>query len=114
MLNSILMATPTRIEPMNANEIFIEWDNGEAYSLPNFNLRIGRGCASCVDEHTGQKILENESVPKNVRPTAVRPVGRYAFSIRFSDGHSTGIYSFEKLLPLCRTSGKLIPRGPKT
>jgi DUF971 family protein len=36
-----------------------------------------------------------------VRPVAIRPVGRYAIQIDWSDGHTTGIYPFDRLRSLC-------------
>jgi DUF971 family protein len=50
---------------------------------------------------SGKKVLEDDSVPEDVRPLEVRPVGHYAVTIRWSDGHDTGIYSFERLRRIC-------------
>jgi DUF971 family protein len=54
-------------------------------------------CAACVDEHTGAQLLKPESVPLDVRATKVEPVGQYALRITWSDGHQTGLYSFDLL-----------------
>ena len=50
---------------------------------------------------TGRKTLRDESVPQDVRAARITPVGRYAITILWSDGHDTGIYSFETLRRLC-------------
>jgi DUF971 family protein len=38
-----------------------------------------------------------------VTPTTIEPVGNYAISIAWSDGHSTGIYRFDFLREICPT-----------
>jgi DUF971 family protein len=49
---------------------------------------------------TGVRRLQESSLPKDVHPEAIHPVGRYAIQIYYSDGHSTGIYTWEKLRAL--------------
>jgi DUF971 family protein len=44
--------------------------------------------------------LDVASVPEDVHPLKIQPVGRYAIQIDWSDGHSTGIYSFRQLRAL--------------
>ena len=46
------------------------------------------------------KILDPKAVPLDIRFEQVQPVGRYAVTIAFSDGHTTGIYPFKKLRSL--------------
>jgi DUF971 family protein len=48
-----------------------------------------------LDETTGVGTLRPESVDLGVDPTAIHYVGRYALQFIWSDGHSTGIYTFE-------------------
>ena len=50
---------------------------------------------------TGQQRLREASISPEVSPLAIDPVGRYALRFRWSDGHSTGIYTFEHLRELC-------------
>ena len=57
-------------------------------------------CAHCVDEWTGEYKLDAASVPEDVRPTRIKAVGRYAIQIHWTDGHGTGIYSFDRLREL--------------
>jgi DUF971 family protein len=54
-----------------------------------------------VDERTGIPILKPEDVSEDVRPVRIEPVGRYAIQFHWSDGHATGIYSFDRLRALC-------------
>lgn len=82
-------------------EFMLTWEDGHR-SLYRFDyLRFLCPCAGCVDEHTGRRTIRKESVPENIKSVEMRPVGRYAVSFRFSDGHQTGIYSFEYLRKIC-------------
>jgi DUF971 family protein len=46
---------------------------------------------------TGVRTLRPEMVGQDVYPTAIHYVGRYALQFVWSDGHSTGIYTYEYL-----------------
>jgi DUF971 family protein len=73
------------------------WPGGETTVHDPFTLRALCPCAMCVDENTGVRTLRPNQVDPGVRLTAAGRVGRYALTLRFSDGHSTGIYAYEKL-----------------
>ena len=99
---------PTRVEPYNATEILLCWKSGEAYSIPYVELRFQCPCAKCVDELTGKRTLKRESISANIKPTEVTPIGNYALQISWSDGHTTGFYSYETLWTTCAEIGRLI------
>jgi DUF971 family protein len=40
-------------------------------------------------------------VPEDVRPVAIELVGAYGLRVRWSDGHGTGIYTFDRLRAAC-------------
>lgn len=61
------------------------------------DLRINCACAACVSEDTGQRTLDPASIPEDIQGLQTRPVGRYALQVQFSDGHSTGIYTYKHL-----------------
>lgn len=82
-------------------EIGIAWPDGHESVFEPRELRCACRCASCVDEETGVKTLRDESIPANVRALSIAPVGRYGIGIRWSDGHATGIYSYERLREIC-------------
>lgn len=65
------------------------------YSAPN--LRRVCPCAQCVNEWTGQRTLNPDSISDNIEFRDIEIVGRYALNFKFSDGHETGIYSFSYL-----------------
>ena len=53
-----------------------------------------------------KRTLDPRRVPLNITIKAVHPVGRYGLAIHFSDGHGTGIYTFEHLKHLAATAAK--------
>jgi DUF971 family protein len=89
--------TPTAIAQEGPRQLAITWGDGVKSLYAVRELRLACGCANCVDEWTGEETLEASSVPEDVHPIAVEAVGRYAIQIRWSDGHDTGIYPFERL-----------------
>jgi len=64
-------------------------------------LRLSCPCAECVEEMSGKPLLQPESVPLDIRPLSVGLVGSYGLKVNWSDGHGTGIYTFERLLSWC-------------
>ncbi|MEO8139192.1 MAG: DUF971 domain-containing protein [Gemmatimonadota bacterium] len=80
----------------------IEWTAGAHEGFfPARALRLACPCAACVEEMTGRPVLNPETVPQDVHPLRVALVGAYGLRIEWSDRHSTGIYTFERLLASC-------------
>jgi ATP-binding protein involved in chromosome partitioning len=80
----------------------IDWDDaGHSWLYQARPLRLACPCAGCVEEMTGRLLLNPTSVPMDVHPESLALVGSYGLRIRWSDGHDTGIYTFEQLLGLC-------------
>jgi len=71
-------------------------DGGERLVDPA-DLRRRCRCASCKDEHTGEQILRPEDVADDVYPEEIAPMGNYAVAIRWSDGHRSSIYPYDRL-----------------
>jgi DUF971 family protein len=93
---------PRAVEPTEDGlRLRIEWQDGHASEYTPRYLRLSCRCAGCVEEMTGRPLLDAGSVPWDVHPLAIRYVGRYALRFDWSDGHATGIYSFELLRALC-------------
>jgi DUF971 family protein len=92
---------PVEIGRANQYDVKIRWQDGHESVYPARELRLACPCAGCVDEVTGQLRLIATSVPQNVYPLKIDLVGRYAINIQWSDGHNTGIYSYEKLRKMC-------------
>ena len=53
-----------------------------------------------VPGHAGQKIVYHPPL-QPVTAESVKPVGNYAISLAFSDGHGTGVYRYEFLREIC-------------
>ncbi len=81
--------------------VTISWDEDHVGTYSARELRLRCHCASCREEMTGRPLLDPNTVPSDVRPLSVQLVGSYAMRINWSDGHSTGIYTYEYLLDLC-------------
>ncbi len=88
---------PEAIEVAADGAIRIAWPGGPAVVIPAARLRDLCPCASCIEEGTGRKILDPATIPADIRPLEIVAVGNYAVQIQWSDGHSTGIYSWQTL-----------------
>ena len=82
--------------------VLIEWDtDGHAWLYPARELRLACPCAGCVEEMTGRRLLQPDAIAGDIRPGSLALVGAYGLRINWSDGHDTGIYTFELLRALC-------------
>ena len=90
------------IEQLDRNTLGIQWTDGHAGRWKLSHLRRNCPCAGCVDEWSGKTLLKADDVNEDIVATAVESVGRYALTIKFTDGHTTGIYSFARLRELCQ------------
>jgi len=96
--------------------LLVDWDAAGHLALyPARQLRLACACAECVEEMSGRPLLDPASVAADIRPLAVELVGAYGIRIRWSDGHGTGIYAFDRLLrdcPCSRCAARLVPGAP--
>ena len=90
-------SNPRTIRRSDPTLIEIEWDDGQRSVYRPSELRAMCPCARCVDELSGRRLLDPATVPGDLTQLDVRLVGNYGLSIRFSDGHETGIYPFRML-----------------
>lgn len=85
--------------------LIIWWRDGHESHLPFDELRRVCPCADCRSVQKpqgGLQVLTGPVVrPGEIRIAQISAVGRYALSFTWSDGHSTGIYSFDFLRHLC-------------
>ena len=100
---------PTELKLVGTAELSITWSDGRRRLYRLSELREKCPCATCREKHRGEA-----EKPKNLLPTlslaeaqplkiaAMKPMGNYAYNIAFSDGHDTGIFTFEHLLSLGR------------
>ncbi|MBK9165469.1 MAG: DUF971 domain-containing protein [Acidobacteria bacterium] len=94
------MIEPLEIVEENDRELTIGWSDGTETRFTAAGLRRACPCAGCIDEWTGKKILDEKNVPDDLTIKHTSIVGRYALNFHFSDGHDTGIFSFNFLRDL--------------
>ncbi|MFH1870907.1 MAG: DUF971 domain-containing protein [Pseudomonadota bacterium] len=76
----------------------LSFDDGSHYQLPAEFLRVWSPSAEVRGHGPGQETLQTGK--RNVEITALDAVGNYAVQPTFSDGHNTGIYSWDLLYHL--------------
>jgi DUF971 family protein len=87
---------PTEIKLHQKSRVLeIAFADGRAFSLPCEFLRVYSPSAEVRGHGPGQEVLQVGK--KEVSITRIEPVGSYAVQLTFSDGHDTGIYSWELL-----------------
>ena len=91
--------TPTDIK-VHRKSRFVEiaFDDGKRFELPFELLRVYSPSAEVRGHGPGQEVLQTGK--REVDITAVEPVGVYAIQPVFSDGHDSGIYSWDYLYDL--------------
>lgn len=92
---------PVEIKNIRGVGIQITWEEGHQSDYSFEYLRVSCQCAACIDEWTGESLIKRESIPGDIHPQEIVPVGNYAIHISWSDGHTTGIYSFDLLRKIC-------------
>ena len=100
-MSETTVPVPVEIGRANAHDVKIRWQDGHESVYMARELRLACPCAGCIDEMTGAVRLIASSIAQTVHPVKIALTGRYAISITWSDGHNTGIYTFEKLRQLC-------------
>jgi DUF971 family protein len=73
----------------------IAFDDGSAFSLPFEFLRVYSPSAEVRGHGQGQEVLQLGK--REVGISALEPVGNYAVQPTFTDGHDTGLYSWDYL-----------------
>ncbi len=76
----------------------IAFEDGKRFRLSCEFLRVLSPSAEVRGHGAGQEVLQTGK--KDVNIVAVEPVGNYAVKLVFSDGHDTGLYSWDYLYTL--------------
>lgn len=80
----------------------LEWHDGAVDRLPYRFLRGECPCAGCVNEFTGERMIDVDAIPETIQPTELGISGNYALKITWSDRHDTGLYTWDRLAALGR------------
>ena len=86
----------------------ISFDDGKNFSLSCEYLRVYSPSAEVRGHGHGQEIVQEGK--KDVEIAAIEPVGNYAVKLVFSDGHDTGLYSWDYLYGLGEDQPRLWQR----
>ncbi|HEV3342398.1 MAG TPA: DUF971 domain-containing protein [Pirellulales bacterium] len=99
---------PTNLALSGEDRLLIEWSDGQRRSYGFHELRDHCPCATCREKRsqppapaTSLTILSAAEV-RPLKLVDMSPVGNYAYTIKFTDGHDTGIYTFALLRELGR------------
>ena len=93
------MSRPTDIKLHQVSRLLeIHFDDGAHFLLPCEYLRAFSPSAEVRGHGPGQEVLQTGKEDVNI--TDIEPVGNYAVRLVFSDGHSTGLYSWDVLYDL--------------
>ena len=90
---------PTEINLHQVSRVLdVSFEDGASFSLPVEYLRVYSPSAEVRGHGPGQEVLQAGKREVNIQ--AIEPVGMYAVKFVFSDGHDTGIYSWDYLYDL--------------
>jgi ATP-binding protein involved in chromosome partitioning len=95
---------PVEIGRANAHDVRILWADGHESTYPAADLRLACPCAGCAQKSASRPSGQLRVLPagiQTVQPVRIELVGQYAIRIHWSDGHSEGIYSFDRLRADC-------------
>lgn len=110
-MSNPISPTPIALTKTDDRCLEVRWSNETTHRISFRNLRRGCRCAHCLEQEKETSSSQTDGSPKlsnalpvlsaaEARPLdieSMQPAGNYGYKVRFSDGHSSGIYSFELL-----------------
>jgi DUF971 family protein len=72
--------------------------------VPFVQLRGECQCAHCVNEWTGERLLDPATISAEISIERMELVGNFAVRVYWSDGHQSGLYTWERLRTLMGSS----------
>jgi len=97
-LNEFLQEKPRVEFSPKEDAIKVFYDKNKVKLIHPFTLRKKCICAACIDEFSGEKILKEKNIPKDVHPVRIEDKGNYAVAVVWSDGHRSSIYPYKRIL----------------
>jgi DUF971 family protein len=93
------MPIPTELRLQQTSRILnVSFDDGKVFALPYQYLRVYSPSAEVQGHGPGQEKLVTGK--QKVDLTRIEPVGNYAVKLVFSDGHASGLYTWDYLYQL--------------
>ncbi len=92
--------TPIGFLRRDPRTLSILWEDGHRDDFDVRDLRLACHCALCIEEMSGRKLLDPKTIRSDVSPRQIMSIGNYAIKFDWSDGHNSGIYSFNDLRAL--------------
>jgi ATP-binding protein involved in chromosome partitioning len=92
--------SPIGLRRRDPRTLSILWEDGHLDDFDVRDLRLACHCALCVEEMSGRPLLDPKTVRSDVTPQKILSVGNYGIAFHWSDGHTTGIHSFNDLRDL--------------
>ncbi|NCX46221.1 MAG: DUF971 domain-containing protein [Burkholderiaceae bacterium] len=89
----------------NSKVLELQYEHGKSYRLPFEFLRVYSPSAEVRGHGPGQEVLQTGK--RDVGIVNIEPVGHYAIKPIFSDGHDSGLYSWDYLYGLCENHESL-------
>ncbi len=89
----------------NSKVLELQYEQGKSYRLPFEFLRVYSPSAEVRGHGPGQEVLQTGK--RDVGIVNIEPVGHYAIKPTFSDGHDSGLYSWDYLYELCENQESL-------
>jgi DUF971 family protein len=111
-MDEIMTAEPTTLWPQeirlsrSRNNLFVKFDNGYETTLSAELLRVESPSAEVQGHGVGKKTTPTGKAKVTI--SALEPVGNYAIRITFSDGHDTGLFSWDILYDYGQRQQKLL------
>jgi DUF971 family protein len=87
---------PTEIKLHQKSRILdVSFSDGKTFHYPCEFLRVHSPSAEVSGHSPGQEVLQTGKKLVSIR--SIEPVGNYAIQLNFTDGHNTGLYSWDLL-----------------
>jgi DUF971 family protein len=104
--------TDVKVQVSTGAGVDIEWADGHRSHYEFEFLREECPCATCNDQRSKQRAAKvpgpaaaSSVLPMykpKIRAQGAKPLGNYALQFSFTDGHSSGIYSYDHLRTICQ------------
>ena len=85
-----MTAPPKNVRALSDQRVLeIHWNDESIHRIPFKDLRGLCPCASCVNEFTGERMIDVNTIAEEIKPTSLSFAGSYALRIAWDDQHNT-------------------------